>query len=472
MPSRKIIQGGTIVSPEGTLDADLIIEGEKVSGIIANADPGPDDEVIDATGLFVLPGIVDAHTHIQLDTGIYQSPDNWEIGTKAAAAGGVTTVIDFATQFRGQTVDEALNDRFRETEPAIIDYGLHCMITDLPHGREEVMLRRLIERGVPSFKVYTTYRPNYYMEDATLLRLMTATREVGGLVMVHAENDAIVTDATERLVAEGKTGWQYHAKGRPVMAEWEAINRLAFLTRQVNAPVYIAHCTSRKSINTIKQAREAHTPIYCETCPQYLLLDDRVYEGANPEHYILQPPIRSRDEHDGLWEELTPPYGTIDVISTDSCDFILSQKIEHKEFTKTPGGLPGVETLLPLIYTYGVKAGEFPFAGFDLPNLVRRLCSNPAKIFGRYPRKGTLRVGSDADVALYDPEPEGTISHANLHYLAGYSPYEGMRVKGRVVMTLSRGEVVYQYGAEDEFPGVAGRGQFVPGDPFDAALMA
>jgi dihydropyrimidinase len=472
MPSRKIIQRGTIVSPEGMLDADLIIEGEKVAGIVASADPGPDDEVIDATGLFVLPGIVDAHTHIQLDTGIYQSPDNWEIGTKAAAAGGVTTVIDFATQFRGQTVDEALDARFRETEPAIIDYGLHCMIIDLPHGREEAMLRRLIERGVPSFKVYTTYRPNYYMDDATLLRLMTATREVGGLVMVHAENDAIVTDATEQLVAEGKTGWQYHAKGRPVTAEWEAINRLAFLTQQVKAPVYIAHCTSRESINTIRQARAARTPIYCETCPQYLVLDDRVYEGVNPEHYILQPPIRSKDEHDGLWEELIPPYGTIDVISTDSCDFILSQKMEHKEFTKTPGGLPGVETLLPLIYTYGVDAAEFPFAGFDLPNLVRRLCSNPAKIFGRYPRKGALHVGSDADVALYDPEPEGTISHANLHYLAGYSPYEGMRVKGQVVMTLSRGEVVYQYGAEDEFPAATGHGQFVPGDPFDAALMA
>lgn len=471
MPSRKIIKGGTIVSPEGTLEADLIIEGQKVAGIVASADPGPDDEVIDAKGLLVLPGVVDAHTHIQLDTGIYKTADNWEVGTKAAAAGGVTTVIDFATQFPGQTVDEALDNRFVETEPAIIDYGLHCMITDLPHGKEKAMLGRLMERGVSSFKVYTTYRPNYYMDDATLLRLMQATKEVNGLVMVHAENDAIVTDATEQLVAEGKTGWQYHAQGRPVEAEWEAVNRLVFLARQTGSPVYIVHCTTGDTMHILRRAREDSNAIYCETCPQYLLLDDSIYDGPHPEHYILQPPLRRKYDHGWLWDELLLPLATIDVISTDSCDYTIAQKTEFKEFTKTPGGLPGVETLLPLMYTYGVCV-EVEDLDFNLTTLVRKLCSNPAKLFGLYPRKGALNVGSDADAVLYDPRPEGEIHHADLHYLAGYSPYEGMRVKGRVVTTLSRGEVIYRYGAEDEFPVAAGRGQFVPGDPFDASLMA
>jgi dihydropyrimidinase len=469
MPSRKIIQGGTIVSPEGILEADLIIEGEKVAGVIANAAPGPDEEVIDAGGLFVLPGVVDAHTHIQLDTGIYQTADNWEVGTKAAAAGGVTTVIDFATQFPGQTVDEALDDRLKETEPAIIDYGLHCMITDLPHGEEEAMLGRLVARGAPSFKVYTTYRPNYYMDDATLLRLMRATREVGGLVVVHAENDAIVTDATERLVAEGKTGWKYHAQGRPVEAEWEAVNRVVYLAGVVDAPLYVVHCTSPASILCVADARAEGQLAYCETCAQYLILDDSVYEGPHPEHFILQPPLRPAAHGEGLWELLGLPFEAIDVISTDSCDYTIAQKTEHKEFTQTPGGLPGIETLLPLIYTYGVCDDEIDF---DLPNLVQKLCSNPARIFGLYPGKGALNIGSDADVVLYDPEPEGEISHENLHYLAGYSPYEGMPVRGRVVMTLSRGEVVYRYGVEDVFAGAKpGRGQFVPGDPFDASLV-
>lgn len=466
---RTIIRGGTLVLEGGALNADLMIEGEQITGIAARAELSSEDRVIDAAGLLVLPGVVDAHTHIQLDTGIYKTADNWEIGTKTAAAGGVTTVIDFATQSPGQSVDEALGNRLVETEPSVIDYALHCMITDLPHGKEESMLGRLVERGVPSFKVYTTYRPNYYMDDAALLRLMRATAKVGGLVMVHAENDAIVTDATQRLVAEGKTGWQYHAQGRPVIAEHEAANRVIFLARQSDTPLYIVHCTSWETIQAVKQARKSDQAVYCETCPQYLLLDDSAYAGSHPENYILQPPLRSKSEHDGLWRELSSNSGGIDVISTDSCDYIVAQKTEFAEFTRTPGGLPGLETLLPLIYTYGVCDQE---RDFDLSTLVNKLCGSPARIFGLYPRKGVLRVGSDADVVLYDPQSETRIAHRELHYLAGYSPYENMSVKGRVMMTLSRGEVVYQYGRTDPLSSaMKGRGQFVPGKTFDSLLV-
>ncbi len=482
---RTLIKGGTIVNTDGTLEADLIIEGEKIAGIVRDAQPRPDDEVIDAAGLLVLPGIIDAHTHIQLDTGLYKTADNWEIGTKAAAAGGVTTVLDFATQLPGQTVDEALDNRFKETEPAIIDYGLHCMITDLPYKKEVAMLGRLVERGVPSFKIYTTYHPNYYMDDATMVRLMDASYTVGGLIMVHAENDSIVTYRTGEFVDQGKTGWKYHGQARPSFAETEAIHRVIHLASQIGAHLYIVHCTPKNSIKIIQQARE-HSKyrghrrmsnryglqLFCETCPQYLLLDQSLYDGPQPEHYILQPPLRSKKmNHRQLWQWLQEgnPYDGINIISSDSCDYTIAQKTEHKEFTKTPGGLPGVETLLPLIYTYGVCNDDWYF---DLPLLVSKLCANPAKIFGRYPQKGTLQPGSDADIVLYDPEPESTITHKNLHYVAGYSPYEGMRVKGRVVQTISRGTVVYRYGADNPFAEAKpGRGQFVPGAPFDSTIQ-
>jgi len=439
----------------------VLIEGEKIAAVAARIEPPPGAQVIDATGLLVLPGIIDAHTHIQLDTGIYRTSDNWEIGTRTAAAGGVTTVIDFATQFPGQTFDQALDNRLAEAGgKAIVDYALHCMITSLPIGSEE-SLQRLVDRGVPSFKVYTTYRPNYYMDDATLLRLLAKAAEIGGLVMVHAENDAMVTEATQHLVAAGQTTWNFHPRGRPAIAEQEAIHRVLFLAWEARAPVYIVHCSTARSVELVYAARGADQPAWCETCPQYLLLDDRVYEGPHPEHYILQPPLRAVGEPDRLWELVAG--GAVSVISTDTCDYTLAQKREFTQFTQTPGGLPGVETLLPLIYTYGVDRGRIPAT-----DLVRMLCENPARLFGIAPRKGFLAPGSDADIVLYDPASERVVHHRDLHYLAGYSPYEGMRVKGEVRMTISRGEIVYRNG---EITGISGRGQFVPGAPFSAADM-
>jgi len=467
---RTIIQGGTLVTSDGETYADLIIEGEKIADIIATAEARPDDSVIDARGLLVLPGIVDAHTHIQLDTGIYKTADNWEIGTKTAAAGGTTTVIDFATQFPGQTVDEALDNRFKDCAPAIIDYALHTMITDLPHGKEESMLGRLVERGAPSFKVFTTYRPNYYMDDATLTRLMMATRAVSGLVLVHAENDSMVADATQQLVAQGKTGWRYHGQGRPAFAEAEATHRVVYLASRLGAPIYVVHCTHEASVRAVEAARREGAHAYCETCVQYLLLDEEVYEGEHPEHYILQPPLRhSRDTGDPpergyLWKLAGEQDNAINVISTDSCDYMLAQKTEFTDFIKTPGGLPGLETLLPLVYTYGVRKGK---GDFTLSTLVRKLCENPARIFGLYPQKGALMIGRDADIVLYDPQPESVIRYQDLHYVSGYNPYEGMQVKGRVRATISRGEVVYRDG---EFPARPGRGQFVKGQPFSPDL--
>jgi dihydropyrimidinase len=458
---RTIIKGGFIVNSEGTFSGDVVCEGEIITQIVTNAQSGPEDVVIDASGLLVLPGVIDAHTHIKLDTGIYQTADDWLIGTRTAAAGGVTTVIDFATQIRGQTFQQAVNSRLEEAQDAIVDYALHCMITDLPAGTEE-SVRTLLDLGISSFKVYTTYRPNYYMDDAALLRLLKKAREIGGLVLVHAENDSMVTEATQNLINTSRTGWRFHPLGRPPLAEQEAIHRTLFLAEAAYAPVYIVHCSTGRSVELVHEAARAGQPAWCETCPQYLLLDERAYLGEHPEHYILQPPLRPVGEPEKLWDLVAQR--AVSVISTDSCDYTLAQKQAHPEFTKTPGGLPGIETLLPLIYTYGVDAGRI-----TLPDLVRLLCENPARLFGLAPRKGFLQPGSDADIVLYNPRPEKEIRHQDLHYLSGYSPYEGMRVKGEIQMTFSRGEMIYRQG---EILGQAGRGRFVPCAPFSSGLVS
>ena len=455
---RILITSGTIVSPEGAAIGDVAIEGEKLLTVGGIADRREGDDVINAAGMLVLPGVIDAHSHIQLDTGVHKTPDNWTTGTQAAAAGGVTTVIDFATQFPGQSFREAMATRRAEAEGAIVDYALHCMVTDLPRG-EEGRLAELVGMGAPSFKVYTTYRPNYYMDDAALLRVLAGARECGGLVMVHAEDDAIVTEATAALVAEGKTDWRYHGQARPALAEQEAARRALRLAGRAGAPVFIVHCSTGETVARVREASAQGQPVWCETCPQYLLLNERVYEGPHPERYILQPPLRAPEENESLWRHVSA--GAVSLVATDGCNYTLAQKQARRDFTRTPGGLPGVETLLPLMYTCGVAEGRIAIA-----DLVRLLCENPARIYGLYPQKGTLTPGQDADVTIYDPRPAGIIRAETLHHPAEYTPYEGMAVQGCVHTTLSRGEVVYQRG---NVLGAAGRGRFVPGKPFDPA---
>jgi dihydropyrimidinase len=455
--ARTIIKGGTIVTTEHAFAGDLAIVGEQIAAVATDLPLMPTDQIIDAADCIVLPGIIDAHTHIQLDTGIYRTPDDWLIGTTTAACGGVTTVIDFATQTPGQELTTAVNNRRKEAQPAVIDYGLHCMVTDLPPGREGE-LKKLAELGVPSIKLYTTYRPNYYVGDATLLRLMRAAAEHGILTAVHCENDALVTAATEALVAAGEVGLSNHGRARPALAEVEAVNRVLFLAHETNAPVYIVHCSVARSVELVAQAWARGQIAFAETCPQYLLLNESVYAGAEPHRFILQPPLRAAVNNEALWELVEA--GTVDVIATDSCDYTLDQKTAHPDFTKTPGGLPGIETLLPLMASFGVAEDRIGW-----PDLVRMLSTNPARIFGLYPTKGSLMPGADADVAIYDPQGSETLVSSDLHGLAGYTPFEGYALRGRVKMTLSRGQVVYEDG---EFKGQPGHGKFVAGQPFGA----
>ncbi len=455
-----IIKGGTIVTPHSEIQGDVLVEGEKIIGIVQSAEVGPDDTVIDAAGMLVFPGIVDAHTHIKLDTGIYQTADNWEIGTRAAAFGGVTTVIDFANQIIGQPYAEALKARQQEAADAVIDYAFHMVMLDPDRDpdRLKAELQELLDMGVTSLKLFTTYRPNYYVDDATMVHIFRAMPE-GMIAMVHCENDSLVTDATQRLIEAGTTGWAYHGKGRPPLAEIEAVRRVSHLGISTGARVYIVHCSTTQSVSGVMEANQVRKDrrsrdqdrVFCETCPQYLLLDSSRYEGEKPEHYILQPPLRHFANNKALRADVVA--GRVDVLSTDTCDYSLEQKVATPDFTQTPGGLPGVETLLPAMYTTFRES-------MPLPQLIRLMTENPARLFGLYPRKGAILPGSDADLVIYDPESQVEVKVEDLHYLAGYNPFEGMTMQGKVRTVLSRGKVIVDKG---EFFGEAGRGAWLPG---------
>ena len=449
-----LIQDGTLVTPQGLLRADLLAQGERIKAIGNGLPPSHDTRVLDAEGCYVLPGVIDAHTHIQLDTGVYQTPDDWYIGTRAAACGGVTTVVDFATQFPGQTLPEAVEARMEEAASAAIDYGLHVMITDLPPGREDEVAE-LLALGTPSAKLYTTYRPNYYADDATLLRLMKACADHAVRPLVHCENDDLVTAQTERLVADERTNWRHQGHSRSALAEQEAVHRTLFLAEAAGTPVHICHCSTARSVSLVAEAADAGQTATCETCPQYLVLDRSLYEGPEPWRYILQPPLRDPEEPDRLWRLVEG--GLVDLIATDHCDYTRAQKVAQDDFTETPGGLPGMETLLPLMFTRGVVE-----RGMALSQLADLLSTNPAQLWGLWPRKGALQPGSDADIVVYDPEPSGQIRAEDLHYLADYTPYEGMPVRGRVRAVISRGEIIVRKG---RFTGRKGRGRFVRREP-------
>lgn len=539
MSQRILIQHGTLITPEGEIEADLRIVDEHIHSIGSELQPEPGEETIDATNRLVLPGLVDPHTHIQLDTGIYQTPDDWAVGTRTAACGGVTTVIDFATQFPGQDVHQAVAERLAQTnDMAHVDFGLHVMLTRLPDSDAELddWMAALVEMGTPSAKVYTTYRPNYYQDDDSLLRVFRAAARHGVVVMVHCENDDLVTAATRRLVEAGQTGLAYHGQARPPLAEVEAVSRCLLLAQEAACPLYVVHCSVARSVELVQKARQDGQVAFAETCPQYLLLDESYYASEHPEWAIMQPPLRPATEPERLWDLLSS--GAVQTIGTDHCDYTLMQKyglrpLEEPEvqkvlsrlsdreravvalraglkdgwqrewnevaralgtsreavrrteaalvrrlkdgngalatlreastikghprlpFTKTPGGIPGLETLLPLLATHGVAAGRITW-----PQLAQLTSANPARLFGLYPRKGALLPGSNADVVIFDPTVEWTVQATNLHNIAGYTPYEGQRLLGAVRLTISRGRVVYRGG---EFIGERGWGQFVEG---------
>ncbi|MDF1513925.1 MAG: amidohydrolase family protein, partial [Anaerolineae bacterium] len=405
-------------------------------------------------GLLVLPGIIDAHVHIQLDTGLYRAEDGWLDGSQSAAFGGVTTVVDFATQFTGQTFQQALENRLQEVQPSVIDYAFHMMVTDIEPGQEE-SLGELVDMGIQSIKLYTTYRPNYYADDATIVRLLDAASRIGLISLMHCENDAIVTAQTQELVQEGNTGWCYHGIARPSLAEQEATARILFLAEKTHAPVVVAHNSTALTSELVARAKNRGIKAYSETAPQYLLLDDTLYESPEPWRYILQPPLRTKAESEGLWNLVAK--GQLDMIITDHCGYTADQKLKKNDFTKTPGGLPGLETSLALMATYGIDDRRI-----EWPDLIRMMVTKPASIYNLWPRKGALLPGSDADIVIYNPSMPWTITQDELHNTTGFTPFEGYPVTGKVISTIRRGEFLVENGI---FVGKQATGKFLKRAP-------
>jgi dihydropyrimidinase len=455
-----LIRGGRVVTSGGEQDADVLVE----DGKIAEVRPGIDipEDVIDATGLLVLPGIVDPHTHLLLDTGTARTADDFESGSLSAAAGGVTTYLDFAPQQPGQRFAEALQARLDLIGGrSYIDYAIHLNIAHLPPGWEGD-LAGLVDAGVTSAKIYTTYRGTiFYADDWTWYQLMERSGDAGLLVQVHAENDAIVEGMSQQLVDEGKRSLKYHAVARPGIAESEAVARGLFFSRATGSPIYFVHLSTPLAVDLISDARRSGAQAIAETCPHYLVLDDSRYDLPDAARYVMTPPLRDRDSQAQLWDRLSR--GAIQCIGSDHCGFSLSQRAGIDDFRKISPGIPGVETSLLLMHSFGVIPQRI-----SRSDLVRLLCTNPAKIFGLWPQKGDLQPGSDADIVLFDPRPKRSLSVSELHSRAGFSPYEGLTVTGKVQTTISRGQVTYRDGA---VVGDRAFGRFLKCRPFDPAML-
>jgi dihydropyrimidinase len=451
-----LIRGGTVVTSGGEQVADVLTRDGKI--VAVGGHQADDVDVIDAAGLLVLPGVVDPHTHLLLDTGTARTADDFRSGSASAAAGGVTTYLDFAPQLPGQTFLEALAARRQLIDGrSYVDYGVHLNITQLPSGWERD-LEALVEAGVTSAKIYTTYRDTiFYADDWTWYRLMGRSGRAGLLVQVHAENDAIVEGMTQQLLDEGKRALRYHALARPAVAEAEAVARGLLFSRATGSPIYLVHLSTPLAVDLITEARADGVHAIAETCPHYLVLDDSCYEQPDAARYVMTPPLRDLESQAQLWKRLQA--GAIQSIGSDHCGFALSEREGADDFSRVSPGIPGVETTLLLLYSFGVKTGRL-----RLTDLVRLLCANPAKIFGLWPRKGDIAPGFDADIALFDPRPERHLSNGELHSRAGFSPYEDMPVSGRVTTTILRGQVVYRDGA---IVGQPGFGRFQKCEPFD-----
>ena len=446
-----VIRGGTLITPSDTLVTDLAID----DGIITAWGRGlAGRRELDAEGLLVVPGAVDPHVHLETPVGPTQSSDDWASGTRAAAIGGTTTLLDFVEADLGGSLREALAARRAQADGrAVIDYGLHMTLREMsPAVMAEI--QAVVAAGCTSFKTYLTYE-GFYLDDPTFIQALEAVAKAGGVVLVHAENHGVVEHLRRRLPAEGHTAPRYHARSRPVAAEAEAIERAAALAEVTGCPLYVVHISTERGAAAVARARARGQVVYGETCPQYLLLTDAEldrpgFEGAK---FVCSPPLRPSGNAEALWAGLAN--GRLQTVGTDHCPFFYQgqKDLGREVFTAIPNGLPGIETRLALLHTFGVGAGRL-----SLNQWVQVCCANPARIFGLYPRKGTLVPGADADLVLFDPNHVVPLTKDRLHENVDYTPYAGLTLRGYPRLTLARGEVL---AAEGEYVGPAGGGRFL-----------
>jgi len=464
--SSVLIKGGRVITAADDYVGDVFVENERISLIGESLDVEA-DKVIDAAGRYVLPGGIDPHTHLDMPFGGTTTIDDVESGQTAAAFGGTTCHVDFVIQPKGQTFAFALDEwKSKADGKQVIDMGYHMAITDLKDGGSLEELASLPDQGVTSYKLFMAYKGALMVDDETLFRSMQVAADSGALVMVHAENGDAIDVLVKEALAAGHTEPRYHALTRPPETEGEATNRAIQLARVAGAPLYVVHVSCQESVEPIALAREKGWDIHGETCTQYFFIDYTHLEKPNFEgaKYVYTPPPRDKANQDVLWNAVRTDI--LSAISTDHCAFLWDgQKTLGKDdFSKIPNGGPGLENRLHMIHEFGVRAGRI-----SLNRMVELLSTNPAKLFGLYPRKGTIAVGSDADIVVFDPERKHTISAASHHSKIDYNLYEGTEVTGTPEVVLLRGNVLVE---GDELVASPGIGQFVARAKFGEELKA
>jgi dihydropyrimidinase len=455
-----LITGGTVVSASGAAPADVVVDGERISAVVqpgfAAAAGGA--QVIDASGKYVLPGGVDVHTHMEMPFGGTFSADTFETGTRAAAWGGTTTIIDFAVQPKGTSLLAALDTWHGKADGnCAIDYGFHMIVSDV----NETTLKEMagcVDAGVTSFKLFMAYPGVFYATDGEILLAMQQAARIGALTMMHAENGIAIDQLVAQALAAGHTEPVHHGLTRPPELEAEATSRAITLAAVTGAPLYIVHLSAAQALAAVAEARDAGQQVFAETCPQYLYLslDDLARPGFEGAKYVCSPPLRPSEHQDTLWRGLRA--NDLSVVSTDHCPFCFADQKElgRGDFAKIPNGIPGVEHRMDLLHQ-GVVAGQLSLARW-----VEVASTTPARMFGLYPRKGVIAAGSDADIVIYDPAASQELSAARHHMNVDYSAYEGMQITGRVDTVLSRGAVVVGTG---EYRGTPGHGSFLQRGP-------
>jgi dihydropyrimidinase len=453
-----LIRGGEVVSTAGSTMADVLVDGETIAAV-GDLEAPPGAEVVDATGRYVIPGAVDAHTHLDMEVGVTRSADDFATGTRAAACGGTTTVIDFATAYRGESAAEGLARWHSKAEgKAVIDYAFHMTIAELTVPAPD-LVAEMAAAGVTSFKLYMTYPDRLMVPDDVISEMLRAAGPAGTMISLHCEDDATIGRLRAQALEEGHTGPAWHAWSRPPGAEAAAVRRAVRMAEDAGAPCYVVHLSSADALGEVRGAQERGSPIFAETCPQYLYLTADRYEDV-PQvaaRYVCAPPLRDAWHRDELWEGLSK--GWVQVVATDHCPFDSTSKRAGLEgggwidFTQIPGGLPGIETRLALVYQRVVE-GEM-----TLSEWVDRCCSAPARLFGLHPGKGEIAAGADADIVVFDPGAERPLVPERLHMNCDYSVYESVVVRGWPERVYSRGRLV----ARDGEPcGEPGWGRYVP----------
>ncbi|HXG25973.1 MAG TPA: dihydropyrimidinase [Candidatus Binatia bacterium] len=463
---RTLISNGTVVTAEGSYVADVLIDGETIAQIGLNlGESATADETIDATGKYVIPGGIDVHTHMKLPFGGTFAKDDFFTGTRAAAFGGTTTIVDFAVQSRGRTLREGLDTWFALAEGNVAtDYGFHMIMSDVNDESLKEM-DQLVAEGVPDFKLFTAYPGVFFSDDGAIFRAMQQTAKNGGLIMMHAENGLAIDVIAADTFNAGTTDPIGHGLARYSTLEGEATNRVIRLAQSAGVPVYIVHLSAKEALNEVRRARDEGLPAFAETCPQYLFLSlDDLGNGFEGAKFVCSPPLRTQDHQPELWKGLQKD--DLQVVSTDHCpfDFHGQKELGRGDFRKIPNGLPGVEDRVDLLHDGGVVAGRI-----TKERWVEIASTAPAKLFGMYPKKGSISVGADADLVVYDPNRRHTISAKTHHMDVDYSCYEGREVQGGSDIVMSRGSVIVRNG---EFTGRKGAGRFIKRSTADFARMA